>query len=331
MGGELDRGAGNPLMLRRALLLLPLLMACSRDVDVFEGRQVTRTETTNAVSSAGQPGAATTSNLDSRVPSVVFREKDPCHLSRIELDDSSGGALLSTQTLRDLLDGEARRVFGPVVDDGKGFVLSVRLALREGQSLGTPTVFFGIVGFLTRATAPVSEVFDVQSSRDFALSSLPVDKDRSLVLSDELVKPELGLVLELLRDKCEISLALTSDLSSWMKDSRMQIRQAAALEAGERGDPSLIPPVVSLLDDPEPGIVQAAAGALPRLSSEDDVVQALVASTARASETLFQVVAAALADIDTPLARRYLESWATGHPLTSIRSLCTELLADPGH
>ena len=99
----------------------------------------------------------------------------------------------------------------------------------------------------------------------------------------------------------------------------------AALAAGERKLVKARASLVRLIAHPHPTVTMRAAAALGQLKiATQDVVDALVSMTRGADIEKHFVAINALGDLKSPLAVKYLQALADGHPEEAIRNLARE-------
>jgi hypothetical protein len=220
------------------------------------------------------------------------------------------------------MESLAQDVFGGFEAAGDGFVLEVRMALTTESSV-PGRGHFGSVGFLVGRGRLSGRVLEARQHADW---EIPAQTEGDAVSGRALVQDALKRQMGVLRGSCQLSFARDGDIAGWFDHPWWELRQAAATEAGERGNGSDAEGLIRLTGDERREVVLAAIGALGRVDSSDATVETLVALSSRADEAVVLAVVTALAMMDTPASRRYLKALSVGHPLAEIRVRAGDLL-----
>ena len=328
------------LVLCLAIAIAIAVPAC-RKQDAFSSFEKTRRAPTapDAVPQAPSP------KPQSSKPTPIS-----CGVGEIELMEFGGQGLLPAAVAKQALaDFAGEYLAGRLGTGDADMKLFVQYALRRSE-VGEPTLFFGAKGFLKGppppsvggppslpgepppslvGTSPLETVLEADAQQDMVApdecaADLTEPACRSLVL-EKLVLPAFEQLVRRLSLLCRMEGSCSSALSAMLKSPDPWVRAHAARAAGEQGFSDLTDELITLLDDEDLQVVLPAVGALGRLGAAQGV-PALVRRAERADEGVVRAVAVALADIDSPEARKFLLNWVESHPLTSIRKLATELL-----
>jgi len=270
-----------------------------------------------------------------------------CGVGEIELMEFGGKDLLPAADVEAVLARLAGEYLAGRLGTGEADMkLFVQYALRPSEE-GEPTLYFGAKGFLKGpridsppsppgepppslvGTAPLETMLEADAHQDMAVpeacaAALEKPACRAVVL-EKIATPALEQLVRRLSLLCRMEGSCSSALAAMLKSPDPWVRTHAARAAGEQGLADLADDLALLLDDEEVQVVLPAIGALGRLGAAQ-TVPALVGRAERADESVIRAVAVALADINSPEARKFLLNWAESHPLTSIRELARELL-----
>jgi hypothetical protein len=183
---------------------------------------------------------------------------------------------------------------------------------------------------LKGATVPVATVLEAVVQKDVPL---PAECAGGLgagecptQLMTRCVRPAMAQLAARAYLLCRLQGAAEAEVGAQLESPDAWARGEAATVAGERGLKGLIPLLLKHMGEEDLLVAYPCIGALGRLGSDAQVAE-LVKRAERAPEFLVQAVAVALKDINTPLSRQYLESWAKSHPAESVRELAGKLLS----
>jgi hypothetical protein len=135
-----------------------------------------------------------------------------------------------------------------------------------------------------------------------------------------------GVVLQL-DGQVKVHQSSLDRLPDWTQHSDPLVRWSAIVALGERGTSKECPVVVGRLDDEEPEIRLAAAGAVARLgcSAIDELIEtASQLSRERRSEVIPMI--RLIADVGGPKALAYLEILRDGHGSARVREAASEAM-----
>ncbi len=248
---------------------------------------------------------------------------DPCRVRELIWEDRVGVAGSSVLPAREWMESLAQDVFGGFKAAGDGFVLEVRMVLTTTSS-APGRGHFGSAGFLVGRGSLSGRILEARQHADW---EIPAGRggneaDPGVVRVQEALRRQM----EILRGLCQLSFAEDGDIAGWFDHPWWELRQAAATEAGERGNGGDVQGLNRLTGDERREVVLAAIGALGRVDSSEATIETLMALASRADEAVILAVVTALAMMDTPASRRYLRSLSVGHPLAEIRLRAGELL-----
>ncbi len=253
---------------------------------------------------------------------VSLKEGNACMIREIRFEDASSKSWIAPQALEEVLTHQAHAVFGPPESAEDAWILEVRVALVDTQNPDEGPRHAGVVGFLRQPGQTDGILLEASHILEFTASDSR---------GPEELQGEVDLLLERmihnLKAQCLLVMGSDDSQEEWLSHSEWQVRRRGAFEAGERNLAVLTVPLLDLLNDPQREVILAAIGALTRISREDRVVEGLMGLVHGTQEGIPRAVVNALADIRTPLALRYLESLAIGHPQDTIRDLARQWLS----